>query len=361
MSILDSLVNVSISISSPVAQVASFNTMLIVGETPTDSTKTPSPVAKYTSLVEITGAGWTATEPVYKSASTAFGNGATELFVAVRQPTTEVGETGNETISVTLARALEYDGWYGFVIAAVDYDAVSADYDNAALFAEGAHKLFGFVAKWENSSATSPISDKAYCFGFAVRNPDDTTYSALNLPTAMMAKAFSYDAGAETWAYKTLSGMKADTFTVNEISSIKAANLNYYIECAGRNITLDGKTTFGEWIDIIRFKDWLINDIQQRIYSALVVSPKIPYTDDGINVIFGKITASLTEGQNRGGIAQADYDDLGNKIPGFTVIVPKMASISEAQRATRVLSGIKFTARLAGAIHIVNITGTLTQ
>lgn len=361
MSILDSLVNVSISISSPVAQVASFSTLLIVGDTPTDTTKEPDAVGVYTSIAEIVDAGWTSTEPVYISAATAFGNGATRLFVAVRQPTTVSGETGNELISVTLARALEYDGWYGFVIASGTYSGASADYSAAATFADASKKLFGFVASWSGESPSSPVSDSLYSFGFAVKNPDDDTYSALNLPTAMMAKGFSYEAGEETWAYKTLSGMKADNFTTTEISAIKTAGLNYYINCAGRNITLDGKTTSGEWIDVIRFKDWLVNNIQYRLYNLFVTNSKIPYTDEGITLIQNQLIAALKEGQNRNGIAKTTYDEYGNLVSGFTVTVPTMASIPEAVRATRTLNNIKFTARLAGAIHMVEIKGTLTQ
>ncbi|NEM18778.1 DUF3383 domain-containing protein, partial [Escherichia coli] len=39
--------------------------------------------------------------------------------------------------------------------------------------------------------------------------------------------------------------------------------------------------------------------------------------------------------------------------------VPRASSYSSQQKATRKATGIKFTARLAGAIHAVEITGTL--
>ena len=353
MSILDSLVNVQISISSPVAQVASFSTMLIVAPAPADEEATPSPVALYTSLTEITDAGWETTEPAYIAASIAFSNGATELYIAIMQES-----EGSASVSATLTAALEYDGWYGFAIAGAGYSTIATQYTAAATFADANHKLFGYVY---DASASNPISDSPYSYGFATKNLSVEGSNSLYLALAVMARCFSYDAGAETWAYKSLSSITPDTFTTAEISTIKSENGNYYINCAGRNITLDGKTTAGEWIDIIRFRDWLLNDIQRRVYSAFVGNPKIPYTDEGITIIFGKITAALTEGQNRGGIADVNYDEDGNKIPGFTVTVPTMASIPESKRATRALTGIKFTARLTGAIHLVTITGTLTQ
>lgn len=361
MSILDSLVNVSISISSPVAQVASFSTLLIIADAAPDSVPTGitlPDVGRYTSLNEVASKGWVSTDPTYLTAATAFGNGATEIYIAVPKEDSGTGEY--EDISATFARALEYDGWYGFVLAG-DYSTVSAKYSSAATLALGNHKLFGFVADWSGSSPTSPITDNIYCYGFGTKNLSVDGSNAINIATAIMAKAFSYDAGAETWAYKTLTGVAPDTFTPSEIDALKEANLNYYITCAGRNITLDGRTTEGEWIDIIRFRDWLLNNIQGKIYTLFIVNPKVPYTDDGLNLIFGQLSAALTEGQQRGGIATADFDELGNVTPGYTITMPTMASIPESIRATRSLTGVKFSARLTGAIHIVTITGVLVQ
>jgi hypothetical protein len=128
---------------------------------------------------------------------------------------------------------------------------------------------------------------------------------------------------------------------------------------AGRNVTQLGQTCAGEWIDVIRFRDWLKNDMQLRVFNLLVLNPKIPYTNAGISLVQNQMLASLKQGQANGGIAEDEFDEDGNVIVGYTVTVPNAANISDTDKASRILSGCKFTARLAGAIHVANIQGSL--
>ena len=68
---------------------------------------------------------------------------------------------------------------------------------------------------------------------------------------------------------------------------------------------------------------------------------------------------TLKNGQTLGGIAGTEYDDNDAAVPGYIVTVPRAASFSEAARKNRILSGCSYTARLAGAIHAVEIKGYL--
>ena len=52
------------------------------------------------------------------------------------------------------------------------------------------------------------------------------------------------------------------------IKKLEAANFNYVITVASKNITQGGKTGGGEWIDVIRFRDWLQNDMQVRVVTC---------------------------------------------------------------------------------------------
>ena len=92
----------------------------------------------------------------------------------------------------------------------------------------------------------------------------------------------------------------------------------------------------------------------------MINSDKLPYTDAGISVIENRINAVLQLGQERGGIAPTEYDTDGNKNYGYTITIPKASSISANVKAQRILQDVKFTARLAGAIHAVEIKGSLT-
>ena len=347
MSLIDKLVNVKISISESVDSGASFSSVLLIGPAPTKKEAQPKDVAAYSSVEEVLSAGWTADEKVYKAAAIAFMNGASELYIAVQKEEADVVDILNA--------ANEVNGWYGIAVVGIE----STEYKKIADWAEANNKLFGFTQDC-SEEITSPL-DKTYnyAFGFGTKRIEDNENNEF-LALAVFAKAMSYQAGSETWAYKTLSGVTEDEFTTADITSLKEKSLNYYVVCAGKAITLDGKTLSGEWIDVIRFRDWLLNDMQIRIYNLFIKNPKVPYTDRGISLIQNQMIASLKEGQNVGGIANTEYDEEGNEIPGFTTTVPTSSSIGAANKASRTLSGCTFTARLANAIHIVEISGTLT-
>lgn len=349
MSLIDKLVNVQISISEGADSGESFSGILLVGAPPVSEEADVSDVALYSSIEEIIAAGWTSDEAVYKAAKIAFANGAKEIYISVQKE-------GDESITDALDRALEVSGWYGIAVCEVDEE----EYVDVADWAESNSKLFGYTADCSEEISNPVPTTYNYAFGFATRKIEENEDNAY-LAVAVMAKAMSYQAGSETWAYKTLSSdIVADDFTTVDITNLKDAGLNYYVECAGKAITLDGKTTSGEWIDVIRFRDWLVNDMQTRIFNLFIKNPKVPYTDSGITLIQNQMIASLKEGQNVGGIAQTEYDDDGNEIPGYTTSVPTSANVSDADKASRTLSNCTFTARLANAIHIVEISGTLT-
>ena len=101
--------------------------------------------------------------------------------------------------------------------------------------------------------------------------------------------------------------------------------------------------------------------MQKKIYNAFITNKKVPYTTAGITLIENQMLASLKQGQENGGIAETEYDENGNEIPGFTTSVPKMTSVSDDEKTSRTLKNCKFTARLAGAIHLVEVSGTLVQ
>lgn len=119
-------------------------------------------------------------------------------------------------------------------------------------------------------------------------------------------------------------------------------------------------TLAGEWIDVIRFRDWLKNELQIRTFNALKTNRKVPFTDGGIGLIEGVMDSTLKDGQDIGGIAPTEYDDDDNPIYGYSVTVPKASDLTEAERKSRKLTGCKWSARLAGAIHAVEISGNLT-
>lgn len=168
---------------------------------------------------------------------------------------------------------------------------------------------------------------------------------------ALAGRCLPLDPGSETWAFKTLAGVSPVALTATHRTNALAKSCNTYETIAGVAITEEGKVSGNEFIDIIRFRDWLEARMSEEIFGALARAKKIPFTDAGIAVIEGIIRARLQAGIDVGGLSND---------PAPTVFVPKAVNVSTNDRALRRLTGVTFEARLAGAIQAITIQGTLS-
>lgn len=268
----------------------------------------------------------------------------------------------------TVARALGKSGWYALCTAGVD----PKYYEEIAAYIETKEKMFaytelGFFGAGEDGEENKPSIGSVYLRSFGVYGRENTMQPDNEIPeanlymnVAMCAGWLHYQPGSETAAFKRLSAVYPSELTDGEMKALEDAHLNYFITVGGRNVTMNGQVVGNEWIDIIRFRDWLKGDMQTRVVNLFVTEPKVPYTDSGIAKVENQMKASLAEGQNVGGIAEDEFDADGGLIPGFTTSVPLSAKLTATEKASRKLIKCTFKARLAGAIHKAALSGTLT-
>lgn len=363
---LDDIVNCNIDISSPASNDATFDSILLVVKGPEASgEKTMSKTTAISQADELLDYGFTTEDAAYVAATVAFSQNPapSSIYICIRKETSaESAETVTyEDIKNTLARAKGEVSFYGIHITEFGDDA---DIQGAISWTEANEKIFSF----EYSDITKcPVKNFSFYRSFGLfsgkadgydadEQPIENEYAAL----AWMAKCFGYDPGTETWNMKELATIVPSALSTDEKKSLEESNINSFRRYAGSNITFGGKMLSGEWIDVIRFRDWLKAEMQTNVFNALKTNRKVPFTDGGIGLIEGQMEATLSKGQTVGGIAPTEYDSDDNEIPGYTVTVPLASDLTEAERKSRKLTGCRYTARLAGAIHIVEIHGNLT-
>lgn len=168
---------------------------------------------------------------------------------------------------------------------------------------------------------------------------------------AWLGKVLPVDPGSATWAYQRLDSTGVDTYTATERTTIEGADAsaNHYVAEAGVGITRPGEMFGGEFIDVVRGLDWLEARLQERLFSLLVNEPKVPYTDSGLGQLVAEVRGQLREAEERSVIDA-----------GWTVTVLPVAEQATADRAARIVRGLEFQARLAGAVHTINLIGTVT-
>lgn len=261
--------------------------------------------------------------------------------------------SGNETYVQALAAASDVDGdWYCVTIQSRTLGDITA----VAAWVEARDKIFitassesGIIDPLSTIDVASQLLALSYSRTGLIYTADaDSTWPDLSWAGGVLP----YDPGSVTWAFKKVSGSAGQSFTASQISALEAKRVTRLETIQGITRTFGGYTfDAGAFIDLIQSIDWLKQRMAEDIFIALVNATKIPYTNEGIAIVEEKIRNRLSDAVARNVIA--DDDNL-------TVTVPDVADTDPNDRANRILRDVKFTARLAGAIHKVIVRGTAT-
>jgi len=168
---------------------------------------------------------------------------------------------------------------------------------------------------------------------------------------AWLGEGLPWPPGSSSWKFKTLAGITRDKLTSGKQAVAKNKSANTYVTVEGVNITQEGWSASGEFLDVTHGLDWLRAEIKFRVFSKFVNERKTPYTDAGVDSVLAVIDGALKDAVRAGVLAAQ---------PAPKSTAPKVAEIDPTVRATRLLPDITFSGNLAGAVHATSITGTLS-
>lgn len=267
---------------------------------------------------------------------------AADVYQAIRETDSDFYFIGADDNTAGFATALAAS------IAADDvlYFVGSRDLDNVATVVEPDNSLFGQlqnnlkVVLYFHQDATGSREDSTY---------PEMGYLGYNAP---------FDAGSVTWANLRVANMQTSrnyltgkSLTTTQKSNLNLRNANYMETDSGITYARTGRTSSGEWIDVVRGVAWQKVEISTAVKGLLLNQQggKVTYDDTGIARVREVISSALQRGVNRGFLSS------------YTLTLPFVRDLTGAQRSSRILDGVKFTGVLAGAIHVVGIQGSVTS
>ena len=275
------------------------------------------------------------------NAGTAYGMANT---IFAQNPTVsllKIGFTKPGPLSTALKAICDIDSDFYGVLLPPDADLIKLG-DVIALL-ESKRLILGLDVNDKNKEAIKGLkSDRIFC----IYNPGSEYLAA-----AWMGKMLPEAPGSSSWAYRELTKALSYSLSANAAIDLEKSNINRYINIKGVGITLDGRMTSGRFIDITHGIDWLHARIQERLFRLLLINKKIPYTLKGIDLIRSEIIAQLKEAVYQGVLADN---------PEPEVSTPTIEDIDKQTRGDRILPKVRFCGRLAGAIHRIEIQGTVT-
>lgn len=286
-------------------------------------------------------------------ASAFSGNLNPVMVKAIYRLTDQAAAEDNESYVEALSAAQTVDeDWYAVTIQSRLDDDILA----VAGWVESRKKIF--ISATASAGVLDPASTTDIGSRLLVANMSRTAllYAASAGTTwpdlAWAGGQLPNDPGSVTWAFKAVRGTAGQTFTSAQISSLEAKRVSRLETILGLSSVIGGFTSEpGAFVDIIRGVDWLAQSMAEDIFTLLVQSPKIPFTNEGIAMVETVIWSRLQIAVNRNVIA--DNEQL-------TVTTPDVSETTASDRANRILRDVFFTAQLAGALHRVIVRGTVS-
>src|SRR5690606_1548020 len=114
---------------------------------------------------------------------------------------------------------------------------------------------------------------------------------------ALMSNRFTYYAGQESWANVRLAGVAVSDMSEGQYITAKAKRVTTFEMFRNFAVTQGGRVAAGEWIDVIRLRDQLPEQIKVAAVGAIVRATnstgKVPYVDDGIQMMANAIRDPL--------------------------------------------------------------------
>ena len=273
--------------------------------------------------------------------------------------------TSDETVATVLPQvAAENNNWYFLSHEAkADADVVAA-----AAYAQAQYKLHIYNSGDSDALAannvTSSVFDTLKSLGYnSLGSYDvnaDVNFSEGSVVGAMAANDPSY---GDSLHLKTMPGFTP--FTGSETQRVNAwtRNANIYRTMYGTNSYIEGRTSSGQYVDVIRFSHWVKFRMEESLFAYMKrrsdMGMSMKMSDEDMPVIKSILTNNpINIGIRNGGILTG-YDSVSKVSYDPVITVPRRAQIPTNDLANRILNDVKVELVYNNSLHYVKIRASV--
>jgi Protein of unknown function (DUF3383) len=265
--------------------------------------------------------------------------------------------------------------WYAVVVPS----AVNADHLAISAFVAGTNTkhIYGVttqeagvlvaVTTTDIASQLKALAQRRALVQYSSSNP----YAVVSALARILTTDYTANSTVITLKFKQEPGIAAEALNSVQVAALQNKNCNVFVAYNNDTAIFEqGVMSDGTFVDIVTGTDWLATDLQRSLYNLLYTSPtKIPQTDQGQQLLLTTCEAICQQGVINGLLAPGVWNSSGFGIlkqgdylpKGFYVYSALVATQNPADRAARRAIPIQIAAKLAGAIHDVNVTVSVNQ
>ena len=190
-------------------------------------------------------------------------------------------------------------------------------------------------------------------------------YAAVSMAARILTTDWEAENTAITLKFKQEPGVAAEILTQTQANALRNKNVNSYDQYDNDSVIIEeGKMANGYFVDEVVGLDWLANAVQVDTWNVLYQAlTKIPQTDAGMTQLTTAVEGAMARGVRNGLLAAGLWTGpplgalkTGQALTkGYYVYCPLVASQPQALREARRAPTIQVAAKLAGAVHFVDV------
>lgn len=277
------------------------------------------------------------------------------------------GGTVDESAAEMLAAiALEDDSWYYITSEEKSVEFI----EDLAAEVEARFKFYRYTTAEEGSYAAvldgtlKTVQDNQYFRTLGeYHHLAEDTYPEVSA----LAEIATFVTGRVTYANRIVSGIPAalnasgGNLTSTQVANMISNGVNFYdtVQVSGSSftsnpsITYGGKVASGELAMNVVTRDNLQVDLEATCTELLIrqKNGRLAFDETSLNKVRGAVRTVLN---------QYESEDFHNfLLPNSVITIPKVSEINAADKAANIFTQVSFKGTLRGAIHMIEITGTL--